>query len=511
MPPQPKRNRCVILYDLNSRNQRQLRRALLKIYSHQYFCSSKDLVNLVLVNSKNTKNRKNQKWGRGYENIYEISQEGHLYDPTFVYDKIEVTNTNTANWREALCVAIQILKEDETSRIITHQILYLSDLCTVSQSDESIIDIVNELNVNSIFLYIIGPEVQFPRAVTNFQELKPLIEHITFNQTNDNLNEAKEMILRCDNAVMADVKMGLQFFFNYKNPNGKQIWTVPLTVGSKIVYDAGTSKLMDKSKGFQLKQKHKIFKSPVFMSTQDSTKEYAVEDVRKGILKHGKFIPLDNNEIFKVKLERMLSLVFVTKIKFIPEYMMKGPACYTVAAPKESSSIAFYSLLIRLNELESCLIVKRVYNRGCVPIYLALLPVTSKKCFRAVQLPYGSHVPFEWMEQEPAKDEVFISEPVVNFLQCLTIESKNFSLNCPMTPNILNSSRGRALENRATEKLLQEPNLHLEEVDLDPFSTGIDSEIGRELREIWPSREPPNVVEEAEDDESDHEDYNDYF
>lgn len=88
-----------------------------------------------------------------------------------------------------------------------------------------------------------------------------------------------------------------------------------------------------------------------------------------------------------------------------------------------------------------------------------------RKCFRAVQLPYGSNIPFEWMEQEPQKDVINVSEPMVDFLDSITVGSKTFSLDCPMTPNVVSSSRGEALVNMATEKLLQEPYLHLEEVN----------------------------------------------
>lgn len=84
-----------------------------------------------------------------------------------------------------------------------------------------------------------------------------------------------------------------------------------------------TSKLMERSKGFQLKCKDKIWNQSVFISAEDSTKIFAEEDVRRGILKHSKFIPLANNDMFKVKHNRMFSLVFITKISCVPEYMMK--------------------------------------------------------------------------------------------------------------------------------------------------------------------------------------------
>lgn len=340
MPPQPKRNRCVILYDLNSENQRDLRRALLKIYSNLHFQGSKDLVNLVLVNSEETKNRKNQRSGKGYENIYEVNREGLLYDPLFVHDKIEVNNTDTSNWKEALRVALEILKEDEVQKVITYQILFLTDLSNSSESDENIDDIVQDLEHNNIFLYIVGPKVIFPRTITNFNELNTFHKKIIFEFPNAYLNEAKEIAERCTNAVIADVKIGLQIFFNFTNPIGKQIWNVPLSFGTNIEYAVNyslyivfsnlmkkfqveTSKFTESYKGFQLKEEDTEEISTVFIDVEDSTKTYDAEDVRNGILKHEKFVNLQSDDIFKINVERMFSLVFITKTKCIPEYMMK--------------------------------------------------------------------------------------------------------------------------------------------------------------------------------------------
>ncbi|XP_045474576.1 uncharacterized protein LOC123680632 [Harmonia axyridis] len=515
MPPQPKRNRCVILYDLNCKNQRQLRRALFKIYSHHYFDDSKDLVNLVLVNCEKTKNRKNQEFGKDFENIFEVNREERLYDPTFIHDKIEVKHTDGAHWKEAINVAVQILKEDNTPRIITYQILFLTDLINLSSVKGNIDNIVQELNVNNIFLYIVGPEIESSTTLTSFADSKLLYADFSIDSKNEVLIEASRLVEKSKNAVIANVEMGLQFFFNYQNPIGKQPWTVPLTVGSKIEYSVETTKLMETNFGYQLECEDQKPDPSVFISMEDSTRIYAEEDIRKGILRHAKFVPLSSNDIFNEKEERMFSLVFITKVEHIPEYMLTGPGCYTVTASDKSPTASFDALVLRLHALQSCLIAKRVYAEGNSPIYMALLPCPSKKWLLAVELPYGSDVPFEWLEQKPQKDEIEVAEPVLNFLDSITVGSKNFSLKCPMTPNVVSSSEGEALVNLATEKLLQEPNMRLEEVDHDPFSTNINADIGKSLREMWPSQvynenEDEEDFKEEDDDESDNEDV-DYF
>lgn len=92
--------------------------------------------------------------------------------------------------------------------------------------------------------------------------------------------------------------------------------------------------------------------------------------------------------------------------------------------------------------------------------------MTFRNSFRAVQLPYDTNVPFDLIEQEPIKDELDVPESVWSFLDNVTVGSKNFALNCPMTPNVMCAARGESLINKATSKMLHETNLRLEEVNI---------------------------------------------
>lgn len=75
-------------------------------------------------------------------------------------------------------------------------------------------------------------------------------------------------------------------------------------------------------------------------------------------------------------------------------------------------------------------------------------------------------MPFDLIEQEPIKDELDVPESVWSFLDNVTVGSKNFALNCPMTANVTCAARGESLINKATSKMLHETNLRLEEVNI---------------------------------------------
>ncbi|KAK9878633.1 hypothetical protein WA026_023083 [Henosepilachna vigintioctopunctata] len=514
MPPAAKRNHCVVLYDLKCGNQRELRQALFKVYCRYYINNSKNLVNLVLVNSDKTDNRKHAKFGRGYLHIQEINREEQSYDPNFIYDKIEVKSAESmqaANWMEAIRVAIDILAESRVARVITFQILFFTDLNSSSQSEECLERIISDLKQKGIYLYILGPEVLFPQAITSLEETPKLMRGVSFLKANETLQQAKMKLIDGDSKVIiADCKRGLELFFNFRKPNGKQPWLVPLTIGTKISFPVKTSKFTSKICGLKLITKSNQYKeSPQyqFTSVEDSTKIYHYDNIRKGISRHGKFIAIENNDLFKSKTERIFSLLFVTSLKGIPEYMLKGPGCYTVIGDSGTSVEAFHCLLRRLELQRMCLVASRVYSKGNKALYFALIPISNKKCFRAVQLPVHSEVPFEWMEQNPKKNDNGVSSEVSDYLDKIVIDSPKFALNCHLTPNVACNIAGRDVLNIAADKLLHE-KLHLDQVDYNVFKTSINSEIGGGLRALWPSKLFKESKEVSDYDlDSDHENY----
>ncbi|KAL3268286.1 hypothetical protein HHI36_007407 [Cryptolaemus montrouzieri] len=512
MPP-PRRDLCIVLFDLKASSQRQLYRALLKICSSNYFTGSKNLLHLVFVNCSKTDNRVHSINRKRYKFIKEINREGLPFDLVSIYNKfqlVETEATESSNWKEALRVAIQIIDENDVPNIVSNQILFLTDLTYSSPSDENLMNIAHDLKKHDVFLYIVGPDVQLPKPITNFEEVQKIMEDIASNEANENVKELKTLMNEKAHIIISDVKLGVEYFFNYKNSFGTQPWPVPLTVGTRITFPIETSKLMNADKGLELvPDKEEMRPTMVYVSAENSTKIYNADDVRTGILRHGKFIPISENKMFQSKTERMFDLVFITRIDSIPEYMMKGPNNYTVIEKQGSSQQAFQCLISRLERKKCCVIARRVYNTGTKVTYMALIPNSAKNCLRAVELPYGNEVPFEWMEEKPCKKEEVLEE-VTNYLDSITIDSSKCGLNCSMTPNVVNSIGNRVLFNMATDKLINE-QLSLDQIDYNVFETGINSSIGLDLRTRWPSRESVPLKKDENEDELIDSDPDEYF
>lgn len=64
--------------------------------------------------------------------------------------------------------------------------------------------------------------------------------------------------------------------------------------------------------------------SDVFLLEEDESIELPFKDLIKGVICHGKFVGIDDEDMFKFETERAFDLVGFTESKFVPEAYVEG-------------------------------------------------------------------------------------------------------------------------------------------------------------------------------------------
>lgn len=132
---------------------------------------------------------------------------------------------------------------------------------------------------------------------------------------------AKRIVDATTNTVLSDLKVGINLFFSFRNHRGTQPWKVPLTFGSKIEIPVCTVKLYTTDLPFNLSTEKQITN---FILAEDESVSVDRADIVSGIERHGKFVKVDEKEMFKVECPRTFAVVGFTHKKNIPEYYMRG-------------------------------------------------------------------------------------------------------------------------------------------------------------------------------------------
>lgn len=175
MPPTPKRDCGVILFDVASSKKSELLNGLLKFASFRWFMNSKSMYRLILVNSAETRNRGN------YPHIYTCN-DLEEFDPKLIVQEIENMQPGESNWVDALRVGILALKEVvEMAGIVSLQLIFFTgfDNITPNFDDTSIQKVINIINkYENMYLYIIGPDVTLPFAITSQQSIANCMQEL---------------------------------------------------------------------------------------------------------------------------------------------------------------------------------------------------------------------------------------------------------------------------------------------------------------------------------------------
>lgn len=175
MPPAPKRNVCLTLFDLKSSNRGHLLEGLIKFATHK-FLNTKDQCSLFLTNCSETSNSKN------VDNVLRTRIDE--FQVNEIFDCINEAKPSTGdpvNLLDILSLAIHYVKQARgMPGVITLQIVYFTDLSSqvVKSDDRQIAKIIGDLNDDEIYLFIIGPDVAVPTPITNFDDIPKCMKGI---------------------------------------------------------------------------------------------------------------------------------------------------------------------------------------------------------------------------------------------------------------------------------------------------------------------------------------------
>ncbi|KAJ3654031.1 hypothetical protein Zmor_013245 [Zophobas morio] len=509
MPPAAKKDCSVVLFDVKA--QALARQTLAKICCTNFFSGSKDLTKLILLNSDVTENRLNAKDG-GYDNINEVSKDITTYDPKLVFEMINENNEpGEANWLEGLYVAVKNLEEEfeDIGGIITHQILFITDLATpLGDNNQTLIDkIVRGIKKLNAFLYVVGPEIEVPFTIKSPQHVKLWMKN--FKATTDNLTVLQKIISQIDNSVVCDYKMGVHLFFAFKNKIGGQPWQVPLGLGSKIQIPAQTVKVLDMDVKCKLVSTQGAIRNPAWIDAEDETVEVDASDVISGIMRHGKFVQMPENKMFQVENPRSFSVLCFTDSVNVPEYLMRGDGCYRVlpnSTPERNEALNI--LIDRLAEQKKYVIARRIYNNNFAPKIVVLVPKpdNNPKCFLFTSLPFNENIRVNYRERKlESAPQVDTSDEIYSFLDSLNTESDKSEKKLSLGINMMQNSNSQRLVNKGADKLLEKP-MALEDVDIDLLEPPSDV-VCEGLKKLWAERtvkEEKAKKEEGGGDDSDN-------
>lgn len=133
---------------------------------------------------------------------------------------------------------------------------------------------------------------------------------------------AKRIIDQTTNSVLCDLKVGINLFFSFRNSRGTQPWKVPLSFGSRLEIPVCTVKIYRQDTPFKLTTTDN--QKTNFVLLEDESVLVDKADIVSGIERHGKFVRVEEREMFKVEGPRSFAVIGFTHRKNIPEYYMRG-------------------------------------------------------------------------------------------------------------------------------------------------------------------------------------------
>ncbi|KAJ8973073.1 hypothetical protein NQ317_002289, partial [Molorchus minor] len=299
------------------------------------------------------------------------------------------------------------------------------------------------------------------------------------------LSVAKRIITETKNSIMCDLKTGIHLFHSFKNPHGSQPWKVPLSFGNILEIPTCTVKHYKRDVPFKLSQEtmnyHHILQENETVKVEDN-------QLVSGIAKYGKFVKIDQNDMFKVEGPRSFSVLGFTDKSNIPEYYMRGEGTfYLLPDPEKTKDCcqAFYNLVDILTEENKYAVVRRVYNANNKPKYFVLVPQPKlkPKCFVMSELPYADDVKQNYSFRKPKSggedDDAF-----KNFCNSLDIcNLASCKLNIPLSPKLTLDPYLDRLSTNAFKKYLNrdfdfdELDINMEESGNNEFSDAIKESV----------------------------------
>ncbi|KAJ8919971.1 hypothetical protein NQ315_006501 [Exocentrus adspersus] len=490
MPPPSKKDVGVIIFDVNASNKEEALASLMQIYTHIWLSSTKDLYRVILANTKESRNNKQ------YKNVY----DGNINDPDpqSVLSVVEQAEAEEGDWLEPLLLAVYHLKQaSELPGVITLQVLYLTKLDGSSQKVDmtKVEQLINDLREYNIYLYIAGPEVKLPFTITDKADVKEAMENAVVDESKPALVTAKRIVDATDHSVICDLKVGTNLFFSYRNSRGTQPWKVPLSFGSALEIPACTVKILRMDAPFKLSTNAP---SSRMVLCDDEKVTVDRTEVVSGIARHGKFVKVDERDMFKVEGPRCFSVLGFTEKKNIPEYYMReGAYCVLPDASKPNDcSQAFYNLVDVLAEQKKYAVVRRVYNSNNKPKFFVLVPQpeSEPKSFVMSELPYADDLKQTLKFSDPVITEDAVDEDFEKFFNSIDIWEDSCKLDVPLGPKMIVDLYLSKLANAAASKYLGR-EFKCQATDVVNMEDKDTNESLQAVRRAWPRPfyyQPPN-------------------
>ncbi|KAG5876359.1 hypothetical protein JTB14_009044 [Gonioctena quinquepunctata] len=484
MPP-AKRDCGLVIFDLKSKKKDQLLTGLIKFATFKWFSSSKDLYRLILSNSKTTKNEKN------ISNLYTTEIED--FNPRNVLEHIENSQAQEGNWLDALLLAIYHLKEATSmSGLVTLQLLFFTSLDTNEIIDENKLQsVIKEINENKIYLYIMGPTVKLPSTIKHPEDVQQCMKGLIVDESNKSLVAARRIVQNIEKGVLCDVKVGINLIHFFKKSRGSLPWKVPMTFSSQLEIASISVKIYKREWPLRLVPNH--YRRFTRVLAEDQTIEVKNEEIVRGILRHGKFVKVDDRDMFKMETSRCFDILGFTDQTFVPETYIRGEENLYVLPDHElvdDSCQAFYNLVSVLANQNKYGIVKRVHMSHARARYFVLIPQPDMRpvCFLMVGLPYADDVMSHECETPTPSKVKGKEDEFTRFFRSIDIFNKEPKVEVPLSPTMMMHPYLNKLVNSAATKVLKR-DFDFESVELDDFSQEETNKFVENLRHSWPVRD----------------------
>lgn len=482
MPPVSRRDCGLVLFDVGSSKKEELLNGLIKFSTFKWFMNSRSLYRLILINTAQTSNEKN------YPNIFTTEIED--FDPKAVNEVIENAKAAKSNWLDALLLAIYHLEEAVNMHgLITLQLIFFTTLDVVNTpvlDSSKIQTIVSKLKQHSMYLYIIGPNVHLPFAITSPSVVQKCMRELQVDQKNQNLITAKRIVIEGPNCLLCNTKIGFNLLISFKNSHGSQPWRKPFTMGSKLSIPSTTTKIYRKD--MSLKMYCPVPRS--FVKTLAQNRDVLIEDsqIIRGIVRHGICLKIDD-EMFRAETESCFEIIGFTHKKFVPETYLRGEDTFYVL-PNETANDSFQiftHLVTVLAENNKYAICKRVYSTNNKPRYFALIPNLNfvPKCFTMSGISYADYLTPHKCEVPNSPREKVKQDDFFRFFHSLIVDNKESKAGISIGPTMMIEFHQQKLITATAEKYLQK-KINLDEID--EYRSSPNNKFLENLRYSWPAR-----------------------
>lgn len=447
MPPASAPKSCVILFDLKTEDRQKGLDSLTNILLYNRLSEVKDECKLFLFNSHNVDAQ-----------CAGVSLINSNLTIDALINTIKTFEVGESNWMEAIIFGINELEEEfNKPGIITLQIVVISDLKSFKSEKNKHLEesIIKSLKQHDIFVYFIGPNVQPSKTIFSEHDL---IEWMRNLEGKGEYFDFVKRIVTETKSCICSFDLGVHLFNSFKYRKGKQPWTEPLSFGTVLSLPFPTIKITDRQPPFKL-QMDKNDTDVKRVCEEQEDVEINMHDTVSGLVRHGKFVRIPDEKLFKIEGPRCFSVLGFTDSKKVPEYLLQGEETYKLVSTgvQDDSYLEFFWTLISVMiELDKYIVAKKVYYANLNPKYVVLIPRLDKdtRGFIVCELPYAEDIAFDYKEENSAP-KVQVSKETTNYLDSMNVTSDKCKIQVPLAPRMMIDTNCLNMINKVKEKLTE--------------------------------------------------------